>query len=266
VLSGACGNALAESESTLQSSRGGWKDLEVLWSTGEGYRGDREVCISLPDRITFCWCTLNSNSESLPKFMWPQNNHDGKHTDAMIKDFWSQLDNTQGATHHVATYFGIQEFIQDKSCDMMYISDEELSAIKFCIYNGVRIQVQGLERERISPMCRCTGSQNCCGGGWRNHWMWVKQCVGWCYGVLNGHLPWQLQLLFKITLLNKDAAFIVHWLSLTLTTICEIPSNLDPISKFEQVRNALTDIAFQVFSVGILSAARQSVCRACYSL
>jgi hypothetical protein len=96
--------------------------------------------------------------------------------------------------------------------------------------------------------------------------MWVKQCVGWCYGVLNGHLPWQLQLLFKITLLNKDAAFIVHWLTLTLTTIREIPSNLDPISKFEQVRKGLTDIAFQVFSVGRLSAARQTVCRACYSL
>jgi len=56
VLSGARANALAESESTLQSSRGGWEHLEVLRSTGEGYRSVWEVCVWLPDRITFCWC------------------------------------------------------------------------------------------------------------------------------------------------------------------------------------------------------------------
>ena len=55
VLSGARENALAESESTLQSSRGGWEHLEVLRSTGEGYRSVWEVCVRLPDRITFCW-------------------------------------------------------------------------------------------------------------------------------------------------------------------------------------------------------------------
>ena len=35
VLSGALENALAESESTLLSSRGVWEHLEVLRSTGE---------------------------------------------------------------------------------------------------------------------------------------------------------------------------------------------------------------------------------------
>jgi len=56
VLSGARGNALAESESTLQSSRGGgWEHLEVLRSTGEGYRSVWEICIWLPDQITSCW-------------------------------------------------------------------------------------------------------------------------------------------------------------------------------------------------------------------
>jgi len=54
VLSGACENALAASESTLQSSRGGWEHLEVLRSTGEGYRSVWEVCIWLLDRNTFC--------------------------------------------------------------------------------------------------------------------------------------------------------------------------------------------------------------------
>jgi hypothetical protein len=38
VLSGAWENALAQSESILQSSRGGWEHLEVHRSTGEGYR------------------------------------------------------------------------------------------------------------------------------------------------------------------------------------------------------------------------------------
>ena len=55
VLSGARENALAESESTLQCSRGGWEHLEVLRSVGEGYRSVWEDCLRLPDRITFCW-------------------------------------------------------------------------------------------------------------------------------------------------------------------------------------------------------------------
>jgi len=54
VLSGAHENALAESQSTLQSSRGGWENLEVLRSTGKGYRSAWEVCVWLPDRYTIC--------------------------------------------------------------------------------------------------------------------------------------------------------------------------------------------------------------------
>jgi len=54
VLSGARENALAESESTLQSCRGGWEHLEVLRSTGEGYRSVWEVFVWHLDRITFC--------------------------------------------------------------------------------------------------------------------------------------------------------------------------------------------------------------------
>jgi len=45
VLSEACYNALTEAESTLKSSRGGWEHLEVLRSTGEGYRSVREVLL-----------------------------------------------------------------------------------------------------------------------------------------------------------------------------------------------------------------------------
>jgi len=56
VLSGARENALAQSESILQSSRGGWEHLKVCRSTGEGYRSVWEDCVWLPDRITLCWC------------------------------------------------------------------------------------------------------------------------------------------------------------------------------------------------------------------
>jgi len=55
VLSGACDDALAQSESILQSSRGGWEHLEVLRSTRKGYRSVWVVCIWFPDWITFCW-------------------------------------------------------------------------------------------------------------------------------------------------------------------------------------------------------------------
>jgi hypothetical protein len=54
VISGTRDNALAESESTFPSSRGGWEHLGVLRSTREGYRSVWEVYVWLPDRITFC--------------------------------------------------------------------------------------------------------------------------------------------------------------------------------------------------------------------
>ena len=56
VLSAALDNALAESESTLQSSRRGWEQLEILRSTGEGYRSVLEGWVWLLYRITFCGC------------------------------------------------------------------------------------------------------------------------------------------------------------------------------------------------------------------
>jgi hypothetical protein len=49
VFSGAHENALAESESTFQSSRGGWDHLEVLRRTRKGYLSVWEVCVWLPD-------------------------------------------------------------------------------------------------------------------------------------------------------------------------------------------------------------------------
>jgi hypothetical protein len=51
-------------------------------------------------------------------------------------------------------------------------------------------------------------------------------------------------------LLNKNGAFIGYWLALALTTIPENSGNLDPVSKFVQVRNAPEAVSLQVFIVG----------------
>jgi hypothetical protein len=122
--------------------------------------------------------------------------------------------------------------------------------MELCIYHGIKVQVEGLDGERISQTYRCTGSQS-----WRtvdrqNDWVCAKQRPGRCYGALNGRLPWQLQRLFKITLLNKDGAFVEYWVAPALTTIPENSGNLDPVSKFVQVRKAPAALAFQVFSMG----------------
>jgi len=131
-----------------------------------------------------------------------------------------------------------------------YISDEQLHVMELCMYHGIMVQVEGLEREPISQICRCTGSQSWHGGDQWNDWVWVKQRPGRCYGALNGRLPWQLQRLFKIKLQNEDGAFVEYWLALALTTIPENSGNLDPVSKFVQVRKAQAAVALQVFSMG----------------
>jgi len=68
--------------------------------------------------------------------------------------------------------------------------------------------------------------------------------------MLNGRHPWQLQRLFKIKLQNEDGAFVEYWIALAVTRIPENSGNLDPVSKFVQVRRALAAVALQVFSVG----------------
>jgi len=99
-------------------------------------------------------------------------------------------------------------------------------------------------------MCRCIGSQSGCGGDRRNDSVWVRQRLGRCYSALNGRLPWQLQRLFKIKLLNDDGAFVEYWLALALTTIPENSGNFDPVSRFVHVRNAPAAVALQIFSMG----------------
>jgi hypothetical protein len=61
VLSWEPENALSESESNLQSSRGAWEHLELLGSTGEVYRSVWQVCMWLAHRFTFCWYHFTQN-------------------------------------------------------------------------------------------------------------------------------------------------------------------------------------------------------------
>jgi len=108
----------------------------------------------------------------------------------MIEAFRSSLDNTLDDSHCVAIYSGTQGFIKHKSRNKMYISDEQLQAMELCIHHGIKVQVEGLEGEHISQMCRYTGSQSWHGGDRRNDWVWVKRRPVRFDGALNGCLPW----------------------------------------------------------------------------
>jgi len=112
------------------------------------------ACNVLPSGTALA-APLCSHSSEKPKFMGPQNPHDGKHTDPMIKDFRALLENTQDITPHVAIYTGTWEFIKHKSHNKTYISDEQLHAMELCIQHGIKIQVEGLEGEHISEICQC---------------------------------------------------------------------------------------------------------------
>jgi hypothetical protein len=97
---------------------------------------------------------LGSQSYPKPEFIGPQNRCDGNHPDAMIKDFRALHNNTQDATHRVAIYSGTREFIKHTSRNKTYISDEQMHSMELCIYHGIKVQVEGLDGERISQMCR----------------------------------------------------------------------------------------------------------------
>jgi len=92
----------------------------------------------------------------------PQHHRDGKHPDAMIKDFRALLENTQATTHRTAIYSSTPEFIKLKSRNKTYILDDQLHTMGLCVYHGIKVQVEGLEGDRISQMCRYIGSQSWC--------------------------------------------------------------------------------------------------------
>jgi hypothetical protein len=56
----------------------------------------------------------------------------------------------------------------------------------------------------------------------------------------------------------------VYWLALALTTTPENYGDLDPISKFVQVRKAPAAVALQVFSVGNIVGCAHVIPEICY--
>jgi hypothetical protein len=194
---------------------------------------------------------LSSQSWAQPAFMGPWNHDDdGKHSYSGIKDLRALRDNERDPTHHAAIYCGMPEFILCKSGNRMYISDKQLYAMDLCIYHGLKLQLGGLEGEPISQMCQYTGSQSWGKGDWLNDRVWITQYPGRCYGELNGCLSCQPQWLYKIKLQDEDGASVEYWLALGLTTIPENSGNLDRVTKFVQVSQALAAFAFQVLGMG----------------
>jgi len=117
---------------------------------------------------------LGSQSYAKPEFMGPQTRRDGKHPNAMIKDFRALLSNTKNATLRVESCCGPRKFIKHTSHNKTYISDEQLHAMELCVYHGIKVQDEGFDGERISQMCRCTGSQCWRRGDRWNDWVWVQ--------------------------------------------------------------------------------------------
>jgi hypothetical protein len=103
---------------------------------------------------------LGSQSYVKPEFVGPQNRRHRKHPDAMIKGFRALLDNMQDTTLHATIYNGTLDFLKRKSRNNTYISDDQLHTMELCIYHGIKVQVEGLEGELISLICRCTGSES----------------------------------------------------------------------------------------------------------
>jgi len=95
--------------------------------------------------------------------------------------------------YHAVINSSMRQFIKHKCCNKKYISDEQLHALELCIYNDIKVPVEGLDGEHISQMCPCRGKPSRQGGDWQNVWGWVKNRPGRLYGVLNGRLPWQQQ-------------------------------------------------------------------------
>jgi len=188
---------------------------------------------------------LSSQSSAKPQFKEPQHGHNGKHPDTLNILFGALLDNPPDATHCMAIYRGTWEYIKHISEKEMHTSDARLHPMERYIYHGTKVPVEGVEGEPISLICRCTESQSWPGWDRRNYCVWVLQRLGRCCGVLNGHLPWQLQRLFKIKLLNEDGAFVEYLLALELTTLPEHLDNLNSASKSEWLRQALAAVAFQ---------------------
>jgi hypothetical protein len=106
-----------------------------LQALAQRRKNSAAACKVLPSGADLA-APLSTQSYAKPEFMGPQNRREGKHPDAINKDFRALLDTTQDATHRVAIYSGTREFIKHKSRNKTYISDEQLHAMELLLSTG----------------------------------------------------------------------------------------------------------------------------------
>jgi hypothetical protein len=124
--------------------------------------------------------------------MGHQNSPDGQHPNAMITEFRVLLDNKNDPMQSVAIHSSTCGGFKHMSCNKTYTQDEQLHAMELGICLGIKVPIEGIDGERISQKCQCTGIESWCGGDPRKDWVWVMQLPGRCYRALTVRLPWQL--------------------------------------------------------------------------
>jgi hypothetical protein len=132
--------------------------LSSLQALTQRWENSTATCKVIPSGAALA-TPLSSQSYAKSEFMGPLNRRDGKHPDAMIKHFRALLNNRQDETHRAAIFIGTREIITYMSRNNTYILNEQLNSMELCTYHGIKVQVEGLEREPICQMCQCTGSQ-----------------------------------------------------------------------------------------------------------
>jgi hypothetical protein len=88
---------------------------------------------------------LRSQLYAKPRFRGHQNSLDGKHPNAMIKDFRALLNHTHDTTHCIAIFPGTWVFIKHMSHKKWNIPDEQLQAMEHCMYHGIKVHIEDLE-------------------------------------------------------------------------------------------------------------------------
>jgi len=109
-----------------------------LQALAQRWENSAAACTVLPSSIDLA-AALSSHLYAKPKFLGPQYRRDGKHPDAMSKDFRALLDNMPDTMHCVAIENGTRELIKHTSHNKAYISDEQPHALELCIYHGINV-------------------------------------------------------------------------------------------------------------------------------
>ena len=139
-------------------------NLQVVTQSEENYIAACTVLpsgtdVAAPLSVQFC---------AKHEFMQHPTCWDRKHPAVMITDFRALLENTRHATHSEAMESVIWQFMKQKRCTKTYILNEQLHAVELCIYHSLTVHVKDLAGERLSQMCRWTGSKSWHGGDRQN--------------------------------------------------------------------------------------------------